>query len=71
MHLISNMEIIDRLSAMAEERNTSLTDVLEYTELADLAHQCGFPWYEAPGPEGSIPTDKPTLNTFSERQGAA
>ncbi len=55
VELISNMEIVDRLAAMASARNTTLAEVLEYTDLPEFARQCGFPWHDTP----PSPSDQP------------
>jgi hypothetical protein len=67
---ISNLQIVDHLAAMARERNTTLAEVLEDTDLPELARQCGFPWYEAPCPEESLPTGETALDSSRERQEA-
>jgi hypothetical protein len=48
VELITNLQIVDRLSVMAKERGTTLAEVIEYTELPALARQCGFPWHDVP-----------------------
>jgi hypothetical protein len=55
VELISNIQIVDRLSTMAADRHTTLAEILEYTDLPNLARQCGFPWYDVPTTPESLP----------------
>jgi hypothetical protein len=49
VELITNLQIVERLSAIARARGTTLAAVLEDQELSELSADVGFPWYIAPG----------------------